>query len=312
MDREININEVLNLFWQKKFLIITVSFVFALISAIYSLAMPNKYFSSVTLTVSEKSSGNSGLSSFSSQYGNLASLAGINLGPTSDGKLILAQKIINSRDFVKRLISFKNVLPNIIAAKSYDLENDFIKYHDDVFDSKKGVWTYKPRAGKKIPPSYLEAHKIYSEEILYVDYEEDDPDYLIVGIQHVSPKFSKAFLEMIVKELNKIKREKDLEEAEKALTFLEEQLKKTQNIETVNSISQLIESQLKIKMLANVREDYLVTVIDEPFIPETKFSPRRSLITIIGFLIGFVLSLVYVTVKKYVFFQEVQTEELKK
>ncbi len=117
---------------------------------------------------------------------------------------------------------------------------------------------------------------------------------------------------MIVKELNKIKREKDLEEAEKALTFLEEQLKKTQNIETVNSISQLIESQLKIKMLANVREDYLVTVIDEPFIPETKFSPRRSLITIIGFLIGFVLSLVYVTVKKYVFFQEVQTEELKK
>ena len=312
MDREININEVLNLFWQKKFLIILVSFVFALISAIYSLTMPNKYFSSVTLTVSEKSSENSGLSGFNSQYANLASLAGINLGSSSDGKLILAQKIINSRDFVKRLISFKNVLPNIIAAKSYDLENDLIKYHEDIFDSKKGVWTYKPRPGKKIPPSYLEAHKIYSEEILYVGYEEDDPDYLIIGIQHVSPKFSKAFLEMIVKELNKIKREKDLEEAEKALTFLEEQLKNTQNIETVNSISQLIESQLKIKMLANVREDYLVTVIDEPFVPETKFSPRRSLITIIGSLIGFILSLAYVTVKKYVFFQDVQSEELKK
>ena len=52
----------------------------------------------------------------------------------------------------------------------------------------------------------------------------------------------------------------------------------------------VIRQQLKIKMLASVREDYLVTVIDEPFVPEIKSSPSRFLITIIGAFLGFFIS----------------------
>lgn len=298
MDRQIKVEEIFKLFWKKKFFIIVFSFFFSILSISYSLYLPNKYLSSVTLTMSEKSAGSSPLDNIPSQYGSLASLAGINLG-SSDGQLILAQKIIASRDFVKRLISFEDVLPNLVAASGYNFDKDQIIYNKDLFDSSTKKWVFKLAKGKKNPPSYLEAHKIYTENVLKIDYDLDDKDYLKIGVEHLSPNFSSFFLRLIISELNLLTREKDLEDAQKSLSFLDEQLTNTKNLETRNSIRLLIEQQLKIKMLASVREDYLVTVIDEPFVPEIKSSPSRFLITIIGAFLGFFISLLYVFLKEY-------------
>ncbi len=298
MDKQIKIDEIFKLFWEKKVFIIISTFFFAFISISYSLYLPNKYLSSATLTMSEKSSSSSPLEGLASQYGSLASLAGINLG-SSDDKLILAQKIITSRDFVKRLISFDMVLANLIAASNYSYENDQIIYDSDLYDSRQNIWTFKPVRGKKNPPSYLEAHKVFTEEVLKIDYDDDDPDFLTIGVEHYSPKFSSFFLNLIISQLNSISREKALEEAQKSLSFLDEQLVNTKNLETKNSIRLLIEQQLKIKMLASVREDFLVTIIDEPFVPEIKSSPTRSLISIVGALLGFFVATLYVFLRKY-------------
>ena len=53
----------------------------------------------------------------------------------------------------------------------------------------------------------------------------------------------------------------------------------------------LIEGQLKTVALANIKDDYLVTIIDPPFIPEVKSEPSRALICVLITLIGFVFSI---------------------
>ena len=56
--------------------------------------------------------------------------------------------------------------------------------------------------------------------------------------------------------------------------------------------------QLKKKMMANVKEDYLLEVLDKPFVPEEKSSPVRTLIVLYGILAGFILSCLIVFYKK--------------
>jgi len=50
-------------------------------------------------------------------------------------------------------------------------------------------------------------------------------------------------------------------------------------------------------MLADVREEYILRVIDPPVIAEEKIRPRRSFIAIVGTLIGGSLSLILVLLR---------------
>ena len=52
-------------------------------------------------------------------------------------------------------------------------------------------------------------------------------------------------------------------------------------------------------MLANVKEDYLISTIDAPFIPEINSYPNRPFIAIFGTLLGALLSIFFVLIKYY-------------
>jgi LPS O-antigen subunit length determinant protein (WzzB/FepE family) len=57
----------------------------------------------------------------------------------------------------------------------------------------------------------------------------------------------------------------------------------------------LIESETKTLMLANGRKDYAFAVIDSAVAPEIRTSPRRTLMvllgTVLGFFVGVMISL---------------------
>ena len=52
-------------------------------------------------------------------------------------------------------------------------------------------------------------------------------------------------------------------------------------------------------MLADVREEYALEVIDPAVVPETKSAPDRALICILGALLGGILSVLFVLLKHY-------------
>ena len=259
----------------------------------YIIYLPNFYESSSLLKVSypDNNEASSGLS----RYAGIASLAGVSLPSATEDKGKVAIETIKSRSFLKKLISFDGVLENLVASESFNSELNQTVFDESLFDSENNKWI-------KASPSYLEAYEYY-EDFMSVSQNKAS-GFIKLSYEHVSPKFSYEFTSLIIKELNKLMREKDIKESSDALVYLEGLLEETNQTNIRLSINQMIESQLRTKMLSNIRDDYLLMPIDPPFIPERKSSPGRAVLAIISLMFSLFLSIVFVLIKE-VFFKKI-------
>ena len=114
-DDEIDLKELFNVLRKSKILIIAITSFFSLSSVLYALSLTNFYKSEATLSVAEEST--NALRALSGM-GGLASMAGITLPSSGEDKSAIAIKTIQSRAFLKHLITFENVLPSLMASKS--------------------------------------------------------------------------------------------------------------------------------------------------------------------------------------------------
>jgi len=62
---------------------------------------------------------------------------------------------------------------------------------------------------------------------------------------------------------------------------------------------QLIEEQTKTIMLANVRKDYVLEVIDPAVAPEKEAKPKRAMICVLVTLLGGMLSVIFVLIRHF-------------
>ena len=56
----------------------------------------------------------------------------------------------------------------------------------------------------------------------------------------------------------------------------------------------MLQEQMQLQMRVEANEDYIFSYIDSPIAPEKKIKPSRFLICIMGFLLGFITSILYV------------------
>ena len=94
-------------------------------------------------------------------------------------------------------------------------------------------------------------------------------------------------------------RQEDLRDAEKALEYLTSEVSKTSLVEIRESIYQLIQAQLETQMMAKISNDYVLKIIDPPFFPEDKSKPTRSIICVLGTIMGFLLACLLVLFRYY-------------
>ena len=125
--------------------------------------------------------------------------------------------------------------------------------------------------------------------------------YMYLSVTHLSPKFAYELLNLIISEVNSLSRARDLQESKDSLNFLYNQLTETNQTEIKDSINQIIGSELRRQMLAEVKKNYLINPLDKPFIPEMKSSPNRARICILGTILGFFLSILISLVMYYGF-----------
>ena len=88
-------------------------------------------------------------------------------------------------------------------------------------------------------------------------------------------------------------------ESTNAIIFLENEIQKTKQKELTSSINDIISSQLKIKMFSDIKDDYLLTAIDSPYIPEVRSSPNRALICIVLTIIGVLFGILTVVSRNF-------------
>ena len=288
---EIDLKELFSTLWQSKILIFAITSFFAMSSVIYALSLKDVYKSEAILTIEENTNPQFSLGGLS----GLASIAGIDVMNAIDKKR-LAIKTIQSRAFLKHLISFEDILPSIMAASTFNKDSNELIFDPEIYDEEKKAWIQPSKPGKQYAPSYLEAYETYLGQVSILD-----EGLVTISVEHISPIFAKEFLDLIIKETNEILRSKDLQESTDAIDFLLTEVTNSSLITMKDAINELVQSKLETQMMARISSEYVLKVIEPPFVPEKKSGPARAIICVSITLAGGLFAVLLVLIRHYNF-----------
>ena len=296
-DDEIDLRELFAALWASKTTILGIVLMSALISVFFALSLPNKYTSQALLAPRSDSGAGGALGQMASQFGGLASLAGVNLGGLGDqGSTAVAIEMLKSRQFFGTYL-YDDVLIDLMAAEGWDRGTGKVLIDDSLFDVKTATWVRGVSEEFQVKPSVQEAHESFKG---FLSVAEDTKTGLVtVEVTHYSPTVARNWVALVVEGVNEAVRARDVEEAEKSIAFLNQQRLKTNLVSLTEVFAELIEQQTKTVMLANASDEYVFQVIEPPVAPELKSEPKRALICVLGTLLGGMLAVLFVLIRHF-------------
>ncbi len=292
---ELDLMEIFFQLWQERWLIIIVTSIFAISSVLYAVSLNNKYRSEVLLQpVSDNSSSGGNLARLARNFGGLASLAGINLGGGGGGgtKTAMIIEVLKSRKFINNFIVKRNILIPLWAGNSIDEETGELIIDHNIYNEAEQQWV---RDDENSKPTYHEAYRKF-EENLYIFHNKQD-SFVTIGYTHSSAEVAKEWVSYLVEDLNEYIRQQDLADAGVSIEYLKAELENTDVAELRKVINDLVKEQMNTIMLAKVRSEYALKIIDPPVAPELATSPKRKLIAVVGTLLGGILSLIIIFIR---------------
>lgn len=285
---EINIKILLKTIWTCKFHIAAIILLSSTIFLGSSYILPIKYQSSALLA---PSSDQSNINKMTNQFGAIATFAGINLGDQGSTQKDLAIEILKSRKFIVDFVERRNILIPLMSSKGWDKSTNKLILDPSIYDSKNKRW-----AEDLIPTN----NQIYNNWINNIfSYNEDrNTGYIKIIIEHFSPFTSQQWAEWIIEDLNSLMMAEDVREADLAIEFFENEVKKTPSDDLRQLYYKVIQSKKEKKMLAYSLKDYALKTIDPPYLAERKSSPDRLSILMFGLITGFIFSTIFI-ISKY-------------
>ncbi|MDB9885281.1 Wzz/FepE/Etk N-terminal domain-containing protein [Gammaproteobacteria bacterium] len=288
-DSELDISELFSLIWTARKLIFITTLVTCFISIFIALLLPKYWVSAALLSPVEPAEISSGPASSSFGLNSIASITGLNLSQQSSEASITVA-MLNSRDFLNHLLTIDSVPEGLMAIRGYDERLKQNVFKNDLYNKDEESWVNEA-------PSSWESYKVYRRTLT----ASLDPlsGFVSISVKHRSPLFAKFFLETALREINLLSREKDLLASQAALDFLYKLLDTTVDRDMRIMLSGMIQSQVKIQMLAKIQDNYVLEPIAEPFFPEERDSPKRKRIVLLGILSGFIAGLLISIVQYY-------------
>lgn len=246
--------------------IIAVTFTLGIASAAYSLVLTPIYEVNLSMIPTEKNS-SSQMQGALSGFGGLASFAGIDLPQSYDG-VDTSLAVMQSRVFLEGFIKSNNILQRL--------------YPDD-WDESSGEWAVEPKMWSAVNlfRSMLTVKQNVTTGVIEASLKWEDPNE------------AAFWLNQLIKEINLHLQSEVIEEGNINLIYLQEQLGDTKLASIENVIYGLIGEQTKEIMLAKVNKEYGFKVLDPAVVPLERISPRRTVITILGTIIGFIVGIAY-------------------
>ncbi|NRP26551.1 LPS O-antigen length regulator [Marinobacterium sp. xm-d-420] len=295
-DDEIDLRELFGVLWRGKWLIVLSTILAGTIAVLVALTMPNIYRSEALLA---PVSADGGAGALASKYGALAGLAGISLPSGGADKTGLGLQILKSRQFFQSFVERHDVLPALMAPGSYDAQSQALLLDADLYDSTSGKWLREVQPPRQAKPSVQEAHEVFLG--LLSTSQDKETGFVTLSIEHISPVVAQKWVSWLVQDINETLRAQDLEQAEKSIAYLYEQIYATSLAELRVGLFELIQSQVETMMLAKATPEYLFKTIDPAVVPELKAKPKRSLIAALGVVLGGMLGCLIVLVRHYAF-----------
>ena len=287
-DDEIDLRELFAVLWAGRIKIVAITAIFAIVSVIYALSIPNQYKATALLSSADSSGG--GLSGALGQLGGLASLAGVSLGGGESSEGQIAQEIMQSWSFIEGFIEDNNLAVGVYAADGWDKSSNELQINSGLYDVSKSQWLVEP-------PSSWSLFKAFSG-ILSVS-EDKKSGLVSVSIEYYSPLIAKQWLDLYVAAINEHMQKREMAKVTRNIEYLQAQIKKTNIAEMQEVFYTIIEEQIKSKMLAEASPEYAFVAVSPSMVPEEKSQPKRALICILGTLLGGMLSVLLVLVLHY-------------
>jgi LPS O-antigen subunit length determinant protein (WzzB/FepE family) len=297
-DDEIDLRELFSVLWAGKKLIVAVTAIFAVVSVIYALNLANQYKASAV--VSPAHSGGSSLGAMAGQLGGLASLAGINIGSGESNETQEAMEIMQSWGFIEAFIQTHALQVPAYAATGWDKGSNSLKLDDDLYDAASKRWLIEDDAsGENRAPSSWELYESFKSRVAV---SQDKTSGLInVSVEYYSPQIAKQWVDLFISTINDYMRARKLEQVNRNIEYLTVQIEKTAIADMREVFYQLIEEQTKSKMLAEASPEYAFVTVSRAMVPEQRSQPKRALVCILGTLLGGMLSVLWVLVRRYAF-----------
>lgn len=294
-DDEIDLRELFSVLWAGRKIIVGITALFAAVSVIYALMLPNQYQASIVLAPAQQEAG--GLSPSLGQLGGLASLAGINIGEGGGSEPQLAQEILRSRSFIETFIAENNLAVEVFAVDGWDAESDQLSIDADLYDTDSGEWVRNPPSGKLPEPSGWELYEEFLER--YSVSQDKKTGMVTLSVEYYSPIMAKEWADKLVAAINAHMQARKLQLVNRNIKYLEAQIEKTAIADMREVFYTIIEEQIKSQMLAEASPEYVFETVSPAMVPEEKSQPKRALICILGTLLGGMLSVLWVLIRHY-------------
>lgn len=250
-DDEIDLIAFLRVLWDLKYVVVITTILFGLGSVYIALTATSIYRADVVITKAS----DTGMAGAASIAGQLGGLVGVNLKQGGPGRE--AQAILESRHLAEEFIK----------------RSDFLKEL-----SPDGVDT----------PSLWHAVKQFRELVLTIR-EDTATGITTLSIDWTDPAIAARWANEFVSLANNLIRTRALEESERNIEYLKQQIEQTNVVALQNVMYSLVETETKTVMLANARAEYAFTVVDPAVAPEVRTRPKRKLIVLSGGALGFFL-----------------------
>ena len=287
-DDEIDLRELFAVLWAGRIKIVAITAIFAIVSVIYALSIPNQYKATALLSSADSSGG--GLSGALGQLGGLASLAGVSLGGGESSEGQIAQEIMQSWSFIEGFVEDNNLAVGVYAADGWDKSSNELQINSGLYDVSKSQWLVEP-------PSSWSLFKAFSG-ILSVS-EDKKSGLVSVSIEYYSPLIAKQWLDLYVAAINEHMQKREMAKVTRNIEYLQAQIKKTNIAEMQEVFYTIIEEQIKSKMLAEASPEYAFVAVSPSMVPVEKSQPNRASMCILGTLLGGMLSVLLVLVLHY-------------
>lgn len=265
---DINPYSIAHYLWNKRPLLISVGII-AFIFSFYisNFVLEKNYTAESILTPVESKRGASGMSG--SQIGNMI---GLSLGgAVGVNNAQIAIETLRSKDFFKRISEkYDDLIVKLVAVNGFN--NNVENYDSDIYDYERSAWISKP--------SFQSAWSKYNRAIDTV-YSWERGGFLTVKFTHNSPLVASEILNIMIKEVNLVKRDRDVLLADKSLEYLLRNSSTITNADLKRATSELMQNQLKIKMFADISPYYLIEPLDSVYTPESPSSPNTPIVTLV-------------------------------
>ena len=270
MEAETGIREIAAIAWRGRWWIASITSAFVLVTGGIALQLPRQYTATVVVVpASNQNSGAlGGVAALASQFGGLASLAGIRSGTEVASAEAVA--VLQSGVLTMNYVRERNLLPILFS---------------DSWDQGRKRWKDQEKA-----PTPWMANELFKGRIRKVT-EAPRTGLISVSVTWTDPKSAAQWANDFVGMTNSYLKAKAIAKFERHIKYLNDQAA-TMDIAPVRAaIYEVMEAEIKNIMLAKGSDEYALKVVDPAAIPERKSAPRVTVWVVSGMLAGLAVSI---------------------